>query len=71
MFKIRAVGCRYHYKPLKQVLAKVAAIELAAALVQILLQELRLYTVVHVDQQCLGVADGNKRTAPKIHYKII
>lgn len=50
MLKIRAVGCRYHYQPLEQVLAEVSAIELVAELVQIFLQELWLYAVIHVGQ---------------------
>ena len=42
----------------KQVFADIAAVELVAELVQVLLQELRLNTVVHVGQLRLGVADG-------------
>ena len=51
MFKIRAVRCRYHHKPLKQIFSEIAAIELIAELVQILLQELWLYAVIQVGQQ--------------------
>lgn len=43
-------------QPLEQVLAEVAAVELVAELVQVLLQELWLHAVIHVGQQCLRVA---------------
>lgn len=59
MFKVCAVGCRNHHQPIKQILAEITSVELVAELVQILLQELRLYTMVHIGQQHLGVADGN------------
>ena len=51
VFKVRALRSRYHHQPPKQVLAEVAAVELIAELVQILLQELWLYAVIQVGQQ--------------------
>ena len=59
MFKVSAVRSRNHHQPLKQVLAEVAAVELVAELVQVLLQELRLDAVVHVGKQRLGVGNGD------------
>ena len=59
MFKVRAVGGCYHHLPLEQVLTEVAAVELVAELVQVLLQKLRLDAVIHVGKQRLCVGYGN------------
>ena len=59
MLEVRAVRCTDHHQTVKQVLAKVAAVELVAELIQILLQELRTYAVIHVGQQRLGIRYGN------------
>ena len=53
MFKLRRAGDGSYHKPVKQLVSKVSAIELVAELIEVLLQELRLDTVVYVLHQRL------------------
>ena len=57
MLKLRRAGDGSYHKPVKQLVSKVSAIELVAELIEVLLQELRLDTVVYVLHQRLWVAD--------------
>lgn len=43
----------------EQGFTEIVPVELIAELVQVLLQELWLYTVVHVDHECLCIGDGD------------
>ena len=53
MLKTRCAGDRSYHKPVKQLVFKVPAIELVTELIEVLLQELRLDTVVYVLHQRL------------------
>ena len=53
MLKIRCTGNGSYHKPVKQLVPKVPAIELVAEFIEVLLQELRLDTVVYVLHQRL------------------
>ena len=59
MLKIRHAGDGSYHKPVKRLVSKVPAIELVTELIEVLLQELRLNTVVYVLHQRLWVADCN------------
>ena len=48
MLKLRRTGDESYHKPVKQLVSKVSAIELVTELIEVLLQELRLDTVVYV-----------------------
>ena len=53
MLKLRCASDGSYHKPVKQLVSKVPAIELVTELVEVLLQELRLDTVVYVFHQQL------------------
>ena len=53
MLKLRCASDGSYHKPVKQLVSKVPAIELVAELVEVLLQELWLDTVVYVLHQRL------------------
>ena len=53
MLKVRCAGDGSYHKSVKQFVSKVPSIELVTELIEVLLQELRLDTVVYVLHQRL------------------
>ena len=59
MFKVRPIGTRTKFKPVKKPEAEIPPVELVAELVEVELEELRFYVMVGVQYAPFGFADGN------------